>query len=137
PNAVGQATHLTPSARWACASSARSPPERKDTVSMSSLARIERGRRPMPPRLMVFGPEGIGKSTLGAQTPKPIFVQTEDGLGQIDADRFPLASTYHEVVRALQDLHEQEHEYETVVIDSIDWLERLLWDEICAQVGVN
>ena len=47
---------------------------------MSLMEVIQRGKTPMPPRLMVYGTEGIGKSTLAAGAPKPIFVQTEDGL---------------------------------------------------------
>ena len=38
--------------------------------------------RAKPPRILVYGTEGIGKSTFGSQAPKPIFVQTEDGLGR-------------------------------------------------------
>jgi hypothetical protein len=104
---------------------------------MSLMSRVERGRTPKPPRLLVYGTEGIGKSTFGSQAPKPIFIQTEDGLGEIACDKFPLASTYDEVVAALADLRTEQHEYETVVIDSLDWLERLVWDKLCAQYGVN
>lgn len=64
---------------------------------MSFLANIQRGRAPMPPRIMLYGVEGIGKSTFAAEAPKPIFVQTEDGLAQIDCDKFPLATTFEEV----------------------------------------
>ena len=51
---------------------------------MSQLARIQRGRTPMPPRILIYGTEGIGKSTFASESPKPIFLQTEDGLGEIE-----------------------------------------------------
>lgn len=104
---------------------------------MSFLANIQRGRAPMPPRIMLYGVEGIGKSTFAAEAPKPIFVQTEDGLAQIDCDKFPLATTFEEVQQALAELQTQAHDYETVVIDSLDWLERLVWDAVCKEYGVK
>lgn len=104
---------------------------------MSLLAQIHSGRRPSPPRLDVYGMEGIGKSTLASQAPKPIFIPTEDGLDQIDCDSFPLARSQADVEIALKALIEEKHSYETVVIDSLDWLERLIWDALCVQYGVN
>ncbi|GIW80425.1 MAG: hypothetical protein KatS3mg105_2232 [Gemmatales bacterium] len=104
---------------------------------MSLLSRIERGRTPKPPRILVYGTEGVGKSTFASQTPKPIFIQTEDGLDEIDCDKFPLARGYDEVAAALSELGTEQHSYGTVVIDSLDWLERLIWDKLCAQYGVS
>jgi hypothetical protein len=104
---------------------------------MSLMNAIQRGKTSMPPRVLIYGPEGAGKSTFGSQAPKPIFIQTEDGLGEIDCDKFPLATSYDDVAGALAELKTQEHDYETVVIDSLDWLERLVWDKLCAQYGVS
>ena len=100
---------------------------------MSLLQKIHSGPRHMPPRLMIHGTEGIGKSTTASQAPKPIFIQTEDGLGQIDCDSFPLAGSFGDVVKALSALYADKHDYQTVVIDSLDWLERLIWDDICRE----
>jgi len=104
---------------------------------MTLLSRIQHGRTRMPPRILTYGTEGIGKSTLASQSPSPVFIATEDGLDEIDCARFPLATTFEEVISALTDLRTNEHEFETVVIDSLDWLERLVWDKLCAQYGVN
>lgn len=76
-------------------------------------------------------------STLAADAPKPVFIQTEDGLAQIDCHRFPLARTLEEVLAAMSGLYSQPHDYETVVIDSLDWLERSIWDEVCRRHGVK
>ena len=100
---------------------------------MTTLSRIQRGRQAMPPRVLLYGTEGIGKSTFGSQAPKPVFIQTEDGLDEIDTDKFPLATSYEQVVAALADLRNEQHDYETVVIDSLDWLERLVFDKLCAE----
>lgn len=96
------------------------------------LESVTKGKTEKPPRLLVYGPEGVGKSTFAAGADNPIFVQTEDGLGEIDAAKFPLANTFDEVIAQLTALATEAHEYATVVIDSLDWLERLVWDKLCA-----
>jgi len=104
---------------------------------MALLDQIQRGRRHSPPRLMIYGTEGIGKSTTASKAPKPIFIPTEDGLDQIDCDSFPLAKTLADVDASLQTLIGEQHDYESVIIDSLDWLERLIWDKLCEQYGVS
>jgi len=104
---------------------------------MTLLERILRGRRPMPPRLMLYGTEGIGKSTFGASSDRPIFIQTEDGLGEIACDKFPLARSFGDVTAALSELYSEKHDYQTVVVDSLDWLERLIWEDVCREFGVK
>ena len=104
---------------------------------MTLLSRIERGRTPMPPRIITYGVEGVGKSTFASESLRPIFIQTEDGLGQIECDKFPLAGSFEEVHRALGELHTEDHDFETVVIDSLDWLERLIWDAVCNGLAMS
>ena len=64
---------------------------------MTMIEQIHRGRRHSPPRLLIYGTEGIGKSTTAAQAPNPIFIPTEDGLDQIDCCSFPLAKSLTDV----------------------------------------
>lgn len=104
---------------------------------MRLFSHIEHGRTPLSPRILTYGVEGIGKSTLASGAPRPLFIQTEDGLGQIDCDEFPLATQFEDVPQALTELHTDEREFETVVIDSLDWLERLIWDAVCKEYGVK
>jgi hypothetical protein len=104
---------------------------------MSLLSQVVRGRQPRPRRALVYGVQGVGKSTFGASAPAPIFIPTEDGLGGIEVDRFPLARTTADVQSAIGALAGDEHAYRTVVIDSLDWLERMIWDDVCAEFGVK
>ena len=104
---------------------------------MSMLESIQTGRENKPPRLMIYGQEGVGKSTLGATAPDAIFVQTEDGLGEIDCRKFPLAQNLGDVLAALTALRDEDHNFRTVVIDSLDWLERQIFDEVCKEFGVR
>lgn len=101
------------------------------------LERIERGRTAAPRRALLYGTHGIGKSTFGAMADAPVFVQTEDGLGGIDCERFPLAQSCGEVIEAIGALYAEDHPYRTVVVDSLDWLERLIWHHLCQERGVE
>ena len=98
---------------------------------MTELNKIHTGKRPAPPRLMLYGTEGIGKSTYAAQAPHAIFIPTEDGLGEIDCAAFPVAKSLPAVETYLTALAKEPHDYQTVVIDSLDWLEQLIWDDLC------
>ena len=60
---------------------------------------------------------------------------TEDGLGKLQVPHFPLATSYAEVAEALDALLEEDHDYGTVVVDSVDWLEPLIWAEACKRNG--
>ena len=82
------------------------------------------------PRIMVYGVEGIGKSTFGAGAPNPIYILTEDGLGSLNVDHFPLATSFQDVMDAIASLYKENHAFETVVIDSLDWLEAIIQREI-------
>jgi len=82
------------------------------------------------PRVMVYGVEGIGKSTFGAGAPNPIYILTEDGLGSLNVDHFPLATSFQDVMDAISTLYKDNHAFETVVIDSLDWLEAIIQREI-------
>ena len=102
-----------------------------------SLASIARTKHSKPPRMIVHGAEKVGKSTFFSQAPGVVFVQTEDGLTGLDVQAFPLAETMEDVCEAIQALIETDHEYQTVVIDSADWLERLIHDKVCRDHGVK
>lgn len=104
---------------------------------MSLLSQVYVGKHAAPRRCMIHGVQGVGKSTFGATAAKPVFIQTEDGLGEIDCAKFPLARSFGEVMDALNELRTQPHEFETVVIDSLDWLERLIWQEVCTAENVS
>jgi len=96
-----------------------------------NLSMVAPTRMALPPRILVHGGPKVGKSTFFAGAPAPIFIQTEDGLGGIDTAAFPLATHYNQVVEALNSLITEEHDFQTVVLDSADWLEKLIWEQIC------
>ena len=93
------------------------------------------GSEALPPRIVIHGPHGIGKSTFAANGVAPIFVPTEDGLSAIKAAAFPLCKAFPEVIEALRALAVEDHDYRTVVIDSADWLEAMIWNETAKAHG--
>lgn len=96
-----------------------------------SLASLQKNS-PKAPRVVIYGDAGTGKTTFGACAPSPVFLQTEDGLGNLDATAFPLATSFEDVMAALQSLYTEEHQFKTLVVDSLDWLEPLVWQQVCA-----
>jgi len=60
------------------------------------LSQVSKGGKMKPPRILIYGQAGIGKTSFGAAAPKPIFLPIEDGLGKIDADAFPCPKSYTE-----------------------------------------
>lgn len=111
----------------------------KEIANVSGfLSKVTKGRAPLPPRIVLYGTEGIGKSTWAASAPNPIFIQTEDGLGNIDAAKFPLCLTIEDVCMQLAELWTTpNHGFETVVIDSLDWMEQLIWKRVCQDAGTD
>ncbi len=104
---------------------------------MSILETIETGKSNLPPRLFIYGIEGIGKSTLAKNAPAPIFLPTEDGLREIDCAAFPVAKTVRDIEEYIRALLTEEHDYKTAVVDTADWLEHLIWDSLCEKYGVD
>jgi len=94
------------------------------------LKSIKKNEAISAPRIMVYGVEGIGKSTFAAGAPNPIFILTEDGLGSLKVDHFPLASSFDDVMAAIASLYAEKHDFQTVALDSLDWLETMIWRDI-------
>jgi|15BtaG_2_1085339.scaffolds.fasta_scaffold00417_13 hypothetical protein len=101
------------------------------------LKSIQRTKHKTPPRILIHGGEGAGKSTFLSECPDSIFIQTEDGLNGIDSQAFPLANVFTDVIEQLNVLVTQKHEFKAVWIDSADWLERLIHAKICSDQNVT
>lgn len=90
-----------------------------------------------PPRIVLHGPEKVGKSTFFAGAPDPVFIQTEDGLTGIDAFALPLCSDYNQMIEQIGMLCTEEHAYKSVILDSADWAERLIHTHVCTIEDVS
>lgn len=101
------------------------------------LSSIQRGRIVRPRRTLVYGVHGVGKSTFGSMAPAPIFLPTEEGANDIDVDKFPIAQRLEDVFEAIGELYQSDHAYRTLVVDSADWLEKLVHIKTCQEHNVQ
>lgn len=99
--------------------------------SRMTLGSLVTGKQSEPLTVLLYGVEGIGKSTFGANAPKPIFLDGEGGSGNLDVARFPVPQTWEEVKEAIRTLTVESHEFGTLVLDTLDWMEPLIWDFCC------
>ena len=100
-------------------------------AQMKNTLTLQTGRIYRPQKTVIYGPEGIGKSTLASQFPSPVFLDTEGGSHHLDVTRIPAPKTWEDVTAAIGALVVEKHEFRTLVIDTADWLEKLLIEHIC------
>lgn len=91
---------------------------------MSLLNQVQTGKILKPLALMIHAPHGIGKSTLGSEAPNPIFIGSEEN-DELDVARFPKVKSWIELESQLKALRDENHDYKTLVIDTIDALEQV------------
>lgn len=106
-------------------------PEPVARTNRMTLDAVRRGRIEMPLRVLMHGVEGVGKTTFASHAPRPIFLGAEDGTSHLDVERFPTPETWADVTDAVQTLTAEQHPYKTLVVDTVDWAEPLIWDFIC------
>lgn len=105
------------------------------TRKASRLASVTKCVKRDPIRAFLHGDEGVGKTTLAAHAEEPIFFDRERGSGHVYTSRYPFPDdecpqSMDEIRDAIEDLMESEHSYRTLVIDTADAVEPLIWDEL-------
>lgn len=93
---------------------------------MSRLDDIEVAGARKPLRALIYGIEGVGKTSLLAKAPNPIFITPEGGTDQIrGAKKFKNVKTWEDVIACVDELLVAKHDYKTLAIDTADWLEKI------------
>lgn len=98
---------------------------------MFNLKSISKTKRTRAPKIVIAGPGKIGKTTFASMAPNSVGILTEDGCDAVDANAFPLCQSMDDVYQAIGTLLNEEHDFQTVFIDSLDWLEPLLQQHVC------
>jgi hypothetical protein len=104
---------------------------------MSILSTISRGKRPRHIFALVYGTDGVGKTCFASHSPRPIFIGAEKGTEQLDVARFPQVESIGELLSQVRALQTERHEFATVVLDSLDWVEPLIWKAVCDEAKVE
>jgi hypothetical protein len=99
------------------------------------LSAVTSGRIDLPIFVVLFGIEGIGKSTFAAAAPSPIVLDAEGSTNHLDVPRFPRPTCWGDVLEACDVLATDQHTYRTIVVDTLDAIEPLCWEYTCEKAG--
>lgn len=105
---------------------------------MINLSDIRPVKKQIPPILTIYGRPGMGKTNLAHSFPDAIFVQTEDGSGDLEINTFTpegFIQKYVDLCNAFQQLYTQPHHYKTLILDSINHAEPLVTKYVCEMNG--
>lgn len=94
---------------------------------------ITRGKIPSAKKVVVYGPEGIGKSTFASKFPQPVFIDTEGSTKDMDVARLPKPSSWKMLLEEIDYVKNHPEECKTLVIDTVDWAEQLCVESVCAK----
>ncbi len=96
---------------------------------------IVRGKQPGAKKIVVYGPEGIGKSTFASQFPDPVFIDTEGSTKDMDVARFEAASSWEMLLSQVRYVLNTPDCCKTLVIDTADWAEQIEVESLCDEKG--
>lgn len=96
---------------------------------------IIRGTIPGPQKVLIYGPEGIGKSYFASRFPNPVFIDTEGSTRHMDVARTPKPSSWTMLLQQVAYFKANPNEFDTLVIDTADWAEQLCKAHICAKAN--
>lgn len=99
---------------------------------MSLLEKLHSGRRHTPPRICLFGAPGVGKSTFASLAPAPVFIPVENGIDQLDVVSFDHCRTMAAFTACLDQVLNDDHPFQTLVIDSLSALQDIVVDSVLA-----
>ena len=102
------------------------------------LKKIGIGGKELPSRVFLLGVEGIGKTTFGASSPRPLFITSEDGLSEFNKiERFS-PDSWEEITGLVGELLSQDKiDYKSLVVDTSDWMERMVYEWVCKDAGTD
>lgn len=92
---------------------------------------ISTGIQNKPVKAVIYGPEGIGKSTFASKFPAPLFIDTEGSTSRLNVARTDPPSSLAMLSAMLTELAQNNHGYKTLVLDTADWAERLCIKAVC------
>lgn len=98
---------------------------------------VTEGVIPLPVRVVVYGPEGIGKTTFASRFPDPVFIDTEGGSGRLSVRRMPNPNSWAMLLDEVLEVAKGGVPCGTLVVDTADWAERLCIRAVCDKAQVK
>lgn len=94
---------------------------------------ITRGKVKDAQRIVIYGQEGIGKTTFASQFPDPVFIDTEGSTAQMDVARFDKPTSWELIKSQAQYVADHPDCCRTLVLDTADWAEQIMIRDLCAK----
>lgn len=98
---------------------------------------VIRGKLIKPQKVVVYGPEGVGKSTFASKFPEALFIDTEDSTVNMDVARLPKPSSWTMLRQHIDYVKNHSSICKTLIIDTADWAERLCIEHICSNANIK
>ena len=98
---------------------------------------ISRGPVRTAIRVGIYGTEGVGKTTFASQFPGAVFIDTEGSTSHMDVARFDRAESLAEIQDQLAYVLGHPDQIGTVVIDTVDWMEKLIFKAVCDEKKIQ
>ncbi len=103
---------------------------------MLNLSELKSGKNFRPPLITIYGRPKVGKTTFAANAPSTIVLAIEKGQDAVDCTTAPI-NNYDDMIEVIKALHEQDHNFKTVAVDSADWLEAIIHQQVAKDNGVK
>lgn len=98
---------------------------------------ITKGRQDKALKIVLYGVESVGKTSFAANAPDAIVLDVESGSSNLDVDRIEDIKTYDDLMEALRYLYKEGEAYKTIVIDSVEAVEKLCYDKVTKDAEVD
>jgi len=99
--------------------------------------KISTGIKKRPYFMVIYGPDGCGKTTFASDAPNCLVVGPETGSSHLNVSRADDIKSWGDILSAIKFLKEEKHDFKTVALDSLDWIEQLLIKDICEEDKVD
>lgn len=100
-------------------------------MAFSLKSNVHRGVQQKARKMLIYGPPKMGKSTLVGSTKSALMIPTEDRVAHINCDKTQVVTHYNEVIEIFDALINENHGYKRLIIDTLDWLEPMIWAYLC------
>lgn len=95
------------------------------------------GVMPKPIKVVVYGPEGIGKTSFASMAPEPLFIDTEGSTTRLNVRRLPAPKSFSMILEQVQWVINNPTVCGTLVLDTADWAQRFCTEAVCSRMQVR